>query len=75
MGKYVPNLGPQTVFPVHEGILDYHGRNEVAVSLWAVGNSTADFSISSVQLKVDAVLRGGVSVQVANPGWAKRDVF
>ncbi|KZW02751.1 hypothetical protein EXIGLDRAFT_813087 [Exidia glandulosa HHB12029] len=75
MGKYVANLGPQTVFPVHEGILDYHGKNTVAVSLWAVGNSTTDFAISDLQLKVDAVLRGGVIVQVANPVWSARDVF
>ena len=26
MGKRVGNLGPQTKFPVHEGILDYHGK-------------------------------------------------
>lgn len=26
MGKRVANLGPQSRFPVHEGILDYHGE-------------------------------------------------
>jgi hypothetical protein len=75
MGKYVANIGPQHVFPVHEGILNYHGMNTVAVSLWAVGNQTADMSISSINFQVDAVFRGGVPVQVHNPGWEKRQVF
>lgn len=34
-GKYVSNIGPQTSFPVPEGILNYRGTNWVAVSLWA----------------------------------------
>jgi hypothetical protein len=74
MGKYVANIGPQHVFPVHQGILNYHGENTVAVSLWAVGNQTADLSIASIEMQVDAVLRGGVPVQTNNPTWAKRDV-
>ncbi|EJD49636.1 hypothetical protein AURDEDRAFT_135665 [Auricularia subglabra TFB-10046 SS5] len=75
MGKYVANLGPQTVFPVHEGILNYRGSNTVAVSLWAIGNSTADFSIKDLQLKVDSVLNGGVPVELDNPVWSRRDAF
>jgi hypothetical protein len=75
MGKYVANLGPQHVFPVHEGILNYQGSNTVALSLWAVGDQGADRRIASVEMQVDAVLRGGVPVEVNNPGWEKRDVF
>ncbi|SJX66121.1 related to beta-galactosidase precursor [Sporisorium reilianum f. sp. reilianum] len=36
MGKYVSNLGPQTVFPVHGGVLEMRGRNEVGVSVWVL---------------------------------------
>ena len=36
-GRYVSNVGPQTTFPVPEGILNYHGENYVAVQLWALG--------------------------------------
>jgi len=36
MGKRVGNLGPQTKFPVHEGILNYHGTNTVVLVLWAM---------------------------------------
>ncbi|XXH04540.1 hypothetical protein Hte_010957 [Hypoxylon texense] len=35
-GKLTSNVGPQTVFPVPEGILNYGGSNYVAVSLWAL---------------------------------------
>ena len=35
-GKYVSNIGPQTIFPVPEGILNYHGTNTVGLSLWAL---------------------------------------
>ncbi|KAJ7874468.1 galactose-binding domain-like protein, partial [Mycena leptocephala] len=38
MGKRIANIGPQTAFPVHEGILNYHGQNTVVLSLWALGN-------------------------------------
>lgn len=34
-GKYVNNIGPQKAFPVPEGILNYHGTNWVALTLWA----------------------------------------
>ncbi|KAF2193808.1 glycoside hydrolase family 35 protein [Zopfia rhizophila CBS 207.26] len=35
-GEYINNIGPQTSFPVPEGILNYHGTNFVAVSLWGL---------------------------------------
>ncbi|KAL2869373.1 glycoside hydrolase family 35 protein [Aspergillus lucknowensis] len=34
-GKYVNNIGPQTKFPVPEGILNYRGTNWVGLTLWA----------------------------------------
>ncbi|KAJ5961253.1 Glycoside hydrolase family 35 [Penicillium vulpinum] len=35
-GKYVNNIGPQTSFPVPEGILNYRGTNYLALSLWVL---------------------------------------
>jgi hypothetical protein len=32
----VNNLGPQTSYPVPEGILNYNGKNYVALTLWAL---------------------------------------
>lgn len=40
-GKYVNNIGPQTSFPVPEGILNYRGTNWLALSLWAQENDGA----------------------------------
>ncbi|KAF2233323.1 glycoside hydrolase family 35 protein [Viridothelium virens] len=34
-GKYVPQIGPQTRFPFQPGIVNNHGTNTLAVSLWA----------------------------------------
>lgn len=34
-GKYINHIGPETSFPVPQGILDYRGSNTVALTLWA----------------------------------------
>ncbi|EIM81441.1 uncharacterized protein STEHIDRAFT_66589 [Stereum hirsutum FP-91666 SS1] len=68
MGERVANLGPQAKFPVHEGILDYHGINTVAVALWAMESVHVSPQLS---VKIDAVLDGGVGgVVVDNPPWS-----
>jgi beta-galactosidase len=43
-GKYVNNIGPQTSFPVPEGILNYRGTNWLALSLWAQEEGGAKLS-------------------------------
>ncbi|KAI8674425.1 Beta-galactosidase [Fusarium keratoplasticum] len=35
-GRYVSSIGPQTVFPVPEGVLNYQGDNWIGVSIWAL---------------------------------------
>ncbi|KAF8158030.1 glycoside hydrolase family 35 protein [Crassisporium funariophilum] len=69
MGKRVGNLGPQSKFPVHEGILNYHGENTVAVALWAM---TPNVTIApDLQLTLDGVYDGGVGgVKTDNPQWS-----
>ncbi|KAI5120764.1 hypothetical protein M0805_004727 [Coniferiporia weirii] len=71
MGKRVGNLGPQTKFPVHQGILDYNGENTVAVALW---NMLPDASITpSLSLEIDGILEGGVGgVVTNNPTFSSR---
>ncbi|KAI9732382.1 MAG: hypothetical protein M1834_001590 [Cirrosporium novae-zelandiae] len=34
-GKYVPHIGPQSVFPIPPGVLNTRGKNTLALSLWA----------------------------------------
>jgi len=34
-GKFVPQIGPQTRFPIPPGIVNNQGNNTLAISLWA----------------------------------------
>ncbi|KAG6888527.1 hypothetical protein C0995_007639 [Termitomyces sp. Mi166 len=69
MGKRVANLGPQSKFIVHEGILDYNGVNTVAVALWSM---TPGVPITpDLQLTIDNVYDGGVGgIVTDNPPWS-----
>ncbi|GJJ09054.1 hypothetical protein Clacol_003276 [Clathrus columnatus] len=82
-GKRVGNLGPQTKFPVHQGLLEYNGKNvlfsdmimcsTVAVALWSLdANSTVTPKLSLV---IDGQISGGVGpIAVNNPSWSPRHV-
>lgn len=61
-GKYVSNVGPQTNFPVPEGILNYRGTNYLAVSLW--GLDAGATKIEGLELVVDGQVWGGLDVGV-----------
>jgi hypothetical protein len=63
-GKYVSNIGPQTNFPVPEGILNYRGTNYLAVSLW--GLDAGATKIEGLELAVDGEVWGGVEVDVVD---------
>ncbi|EPQ50957.1 glycoside hydrolase family 35 protein [Gloeophyllum trabeum ATCC 11539] len=68
MGKRVANLGPQTKFPVQEGILNYKGTNTVAVALWAMENMAVS---PSLELNIDGIYEGGVGgIVTNNPGYS-----
>ncbi|RDX44130.1 hypothetical protein OH76DRAFT_1409386 [Lentinus brumalis] len=56
-GKRAANVGPQTRFPVPQGILEYNGKNTVAIALWALENAEVS---PMLQLSVDGVFDGGV---------------
>ncbi|KAJ3972272.1 glycoside hydrolase family 35 protein [Lentinula raphanica] len=69
MGKRVGNLGPQSKFPVHEGILDYNGTNTVAVALWAMEPNVT--IAPQLELTLDGIFRGGIGqVSTNNPAWS-----
>ncbi|KAI5825568.1 hypothetical protein K523DRAFT_419922 [Schizophyllum commune Tattone D] len=76
MGKRVANMGPQTAFPVHEGILNYRGSNTLAVSLWSLGGEPEDLRIPSLALQQTGIYEGGVgSVDVNNPKGEDRQAW
>ncbi|CAJ2501142.1 Uu.00g039950.m01.CDS01 [Anthostomella pinea] len=71
-GKYVHNVGPQDAFPVPEGILNYHGTNWVAVSVWSLEAGGA--RVEGLALVADAVVQSGYGVvaTVAGGAWEER---
>ncbi|KAI4592309.1 hypothetical protein KJ359_011368 [Pestalotiopsis sp. 9143b] len=71
-GKYVSNIGPQTQYPVPEGIWNYQGQNWLAVSLWAL--EATGGSIESIELIAgEAVQTGRDQVEVVDsPAWSER---
>ncbi|KAK4691078.1 hypothetical protein P7C71_g5850, partial [Lecanoromycetidae sp. Uapishka_2] len=72
-GKYINNIGPQTSFPVPEGILNYHGYNYLALSLWAL--DAAGARIEGLQLVDTARIQTGYgTVELSpNPPWVPRE--
>lgn len=71
-GRYISHIGPQTSFPVPEGILNYRGRNTIAVAIWATQPGGA--RIAPLSLKAGTpVLTGRRPVTVvAAPAWTER---
>ncbi|KIY43874.1 glycoside hydrolase family 35 protein [Fistulina hepatica ATCC 64428] len=68
MGKRVGNLGPQSRFPVPEGILDYHGKNTVAIALWTMESNSS--VAPDLALEIEGQYEGGVGgIVYNNPGW------
>lgn len=71
-GKYVNTLGPQTSFPVPEGILNYRGTNWLALALWV--QEAAGASLDGLELvSTTPVLTSmGKVVSVDQPKYQKR---
>ena len=72
-GEYVNNLGPQHSFPVPQGILDYHGNNTIAVSLWALDPAGA--KIDDLRLEAAPSVQWGYPEPrvVESPGYTVRE--
>lgn len=69
----VNNLGPQTSFPVPQGILDYGGTNYVALTLWSQEEGGA--RLGGLRLVADAVIQSGMRDPGLSPmpAWAERE--
>ncbi|KAF5379413.1 hypothetical protein D9615_006539 [Tricholomella constricta] len=69
-GRFLSSLGPQTSFPIPEGILNHHGKNEVLISLWALGSQGA--KLTKLELNKRATISSSKSATVnivPAPGW------
>ncbi|KAK7409212.1 hypothetical protein QQX98_008588 [Neonectria punicea] len=53
-GKYVSNVGPQSTFPVPEGIMDYNGEDWIGLLVWAL--DAEGIKGVSVRLEASTVL-------------------
>ncbi|OHW97635.1 glycosyl hydrolase family 35 protein [Colletotrichum incanum] len=71
-GKYISNIGPQTRFPVPEGILRYQGANWVGLAVWALGKGGA--RVRDLRLDVgEVVTTGREEVKIVDgPAWSQR---
>lgn len=71
-GKYVNSIGPQKVFPVPQGILNYNGHNTLAVSLWAA--DAAGAKLGSLALQLTAKVQSSMEMVINQPApaWTKR---
>lgn len=72
LGRLVNNLGPQSSFPVPQGILNYSGTNYVAITLWSQSEGGAQ--LGGLQLVANAVVQSGMKDPGLSPApaWTKR---
>ncbi|XDG07857.1 hypothetical protein ABKA04_007472 [Annulohypoxylon sp. FPYF3050] len=72
-GKFVANLGPQTTFPVPEGILNHNGANTVALTLWSLDEGGA--KLDGFSLEPEMPLWSGYRKPWSSPqpAWTKRE--
>ncbi|GAW27353.1 putative glycoside hydrolase family 35 protein [Rosellinia necatrix] len=72
-GEYINNLGPQTSFPVPEGILNHAGKNYLGLTLWA--QDAAGAKLDGLSLVANAVIQSGMKKPSLtwNDKWVKRE--
>lgn len=72
-GEYINHIGPQTDFILPEGILDYSGRNWLAITLWSQSDSPV--GLDGVRLRTGAQLATGYGpvTTVEAPIYQKRN--
>ena len=68
----VNNIGPQTSFPIPEGIINHKGCNYIALTLWALDAKGARLTV--VGLSYDKVIQSGYRPPYLVKGsrWKKR---
>ena len=71
-GKYIQNLGPQTEFPVPEGILNYDGDNWIGISVWALDDSGAKVPGLSLSSRSPVLTSRQTVERVDGPAYSKR---
>jgi hypothetical protein len=57
-GKFVSNVGPQTKFPVPQGILNYQGENYLGISVWGLDGGAT--KLGGLEMGIDGVVWSGL---------------
>ncbi|KAI0552899.1 glycoside hydrolase family 35 protein [Xylaria curta] len=72
-GEYINKLGPQTSFPVPEGVLNYSGKNYLGLTLWA--QDAAGAKLDGISLVANAVIQSGMRKPALtwSDKWVKRE--
>ncbi|KAL2754926.1 glycoside hydrolase family 35 protein [Sodiomyces alcalophilus JCM 7366] len=72
-GRLIPHIGPQSRFPVPEGILNHHGTNHIGIALWAMEEGGA--KLEEMEWEVSMVTETGFGeIQLSPaPEWEKRE--
>ncbi|KAF7585722.1 hypothetical protein BBP40_010239 [Aspergillus hancockii] len=71
--KYTSNVGPQTSFPVPEGILNYQGTNWIALSLWALEDDGAKLDTLELSYTTPVLTGYGDVEAPEQPKYEKRE--
>ncbi|KAK6081556.1 glycosyl hydrolase family 35 [Seiridium cupressi] len=72
-GKYISHIGPQTRFPVPEGILNYRGENWIALAIWTMEDKVTRVTNFTLEAGTP-VLTGRSPVNlVDSPAWTERE--
>jgi beta-galactosidase len=69
-GKFISYFAPQFDFPVPEGILNYHGLNTLAITLWALDEQGA--KLGGLVLKAAAAVITSMKALSPQPAWTMR---
>lgn len=73
LGRYTSNVGPQSEFPVPEGVLDYQGENWLGLVLWALGSDGAKVpGLNWTHSSTPALTGRAMPSLVEQPAWELR---
>lgn len=73
LGRYTSNVGPQTEFPVPEGVLNYQGENWLGLTLWALGSDGAKVpGLNWTHSSTPALTGRATPSLVEQPAWELR---
>lgn len=76
-GKYVPHVGPQTVFPFPPGVVNNQGTNYLTVSLWAMTDAGA--ALDAIELVSYGLYQSDFGFSrdwtALQPGWSDRSQY